>query len=50
MPRGLSPSTFTLHHGESEAYNDVTPGSGYSILETPVLGWLTSYVVSTAVR
>jgi len=43
---GLSPSTFQLSDGESQQYDDVTPGSGYSITETPVNNWNTTYDVS----
>lgn len=30
---GLSPSSYTLHDGETQNHTDVTPGSGYSITE-----------------
>lgn len=46
---GLSPGSFTLQAGESFTYEDVEPGSGYSIVETTPDGWGTpSVVVSNA--
>ncbi len=43
---GLDPATFSLSHGESQSYNDVDAGSGYSIAETVPLGWRVAYFVS----
>lgn len=43
---GLSPSSFSLAHGEAEVFNPVTPGSGYSIEETADPLFTTEIVVS----
>ncbi len=43
---GLSPSTFSLAHGENETYLGLTPGSGYGVEETVPDGWEVSYAVS----
>lgn len=43
---GLSPGSFSLVDGGSQVYDPVTAGSGYSIIETPVDGWVTTYTVS----
>jgi hypothetical protein len=42
----LTPATFTLHDGEIQSYDDLTPDSGYGVTETPVAGWVTTYEVS----
>lgn len=41
-----SPDSFTLAHGESTTFSDLTPGSGYGIAETTPSGWAASYSVS----
>jgi hypothetical protein len=43
---GLTPATFTLSDGESETFEDLAPGDGYSIAEDAVAGWSTSFTVS----
>jgi hypothetical protein len=43
---GLTPTTFTLTDGETETFEDLTPGDGYSISEAAVAGWSTSFSVS----
>ncbi len=43
---GLSPTSFSLGNGESEFYTNLTPGAGYTVEETLVDGWSTTYVVS----
>lgn len=44
---GLDPAAFELGDGESQSYLGLTPGSGYSVEETPVpAGWTVSYSVS----
>jgi len=42
----LSPASFTLKDGESQVYNNVSPGTGYSIVETVPTGWSVAYSVS----
>ena len=37
---GLSPTDFTLTDGNSYTFNDVVPGSGYSITQLPIAGWM----------
>lgn len=43
---GLDPDTFQLGDGESQLYTDVPAGDGYSIAETPQVGWVIRYTVS----
>jgi len=43
---GLSPGSFNLSHGQQQAYNPVTPGSGYTIAETEDDDYDTSSSVS----
>ncbi len=47
---GLTPDTFTLTDGTTQTYTDLTPGSGYSVNETPVDGWETTYDVSNGTK
>ncbi len=44
---GLTPSTFTLEDGESQAFTGLAPGT-YGIAETPVGAYDTTYEVSNA--
>lgn len=43
---GLLPTTFQLSDGQNQTYTGVTPGSGYSIVETPNVLYTTTYAVS----
>lgn len=43
---GLTPLTYQLADGDSQTHSNVTPGSGYSIVETPNPLYTTSYNVS----
>ncbi len=43
---GLSPASFQLAGGGSQVYDPVTPGSGYSIIETPNPDYSSSISVS----
>lgn len=43
---GLTPTSFSLTHGNTQSFTGVTAGSGYSITETVPAGWSASYVVS----
>lgn len=43
---GLTPATFRLSHGQSRTFDNLTPGDGYGVLETPNAGFVTTYVVS----
>ncbi len=43
---GLSPSEFTLSDGESQAFDDLEPGDGYSLTETLPPLWSSTAVVS----
>jgi hypothetical protein len=43
---GLTPTTFTLTDGDSETFEDLVPGDGYSISETAPAGWSASFTVS----
>lgn len=43
---GLSPTSFTLGNAETQNYFNLTPGSGYTVEETLVDGWTTTYEVS----
>jgi uncharacterized cupredoxin-like copper-binding protein len=36
---GLSPTSFSLQHGQSQTFNNLAPGSGYSLSETVPSGW-----------
>ena len=36
---GLTPTSFSLKNGESQTYNDVFAGSGYSVAETVPANW-----------
>lgn len=43
---GMSPGSFSLQDGESQAFNDLAIGSGYGVSESPATGWTTTYEVS----
>lgn len=43
---GLTPSSFSLAHGETQTFEDVPVGNGYSITEASVAGWSNSATVS----
>lgn len=43
---GLSPGSFNLSDGDNQLFSAVTPGSGYSIVETPDADYITTYSVS----
>jgi hypothetical protein len=45
---GLTPTTFSLSDGESETFENVPAGSGYTIAEDAVAGWSTSITVSNS--
>jgi Prealbumin-like fold domain len=36
---GLSPSTFSLHNGDTQTFSNLVPGNGYSVAETSQTGW-----------
>src|SRR5205085_7837986 len=36
---GLSPSTFSLHNGDTQTFSSVVPGNGYSVAEDAKTGW-----------
>src|SRR3990167_1285218 len=43
---GLAPGSFNLVNGGQQIFSGITPGSGYSIIETPNTLYLTEYDVS----
>jgi uncharacterized protein DUF5979 len=44
---GLIPASINLKQNESQSYNNIVAGSGYSVSETPPVGWnLDSIIVS----
>ena len=43
---GLTPASIQLSNGESQGYINVTPGSGYSVIETANPSYITTYTVS----
>jgi hypothetical protein len=42
----LTPASFDLLHGQSQSFPGLTPGDGYSVVETVPDGWTVSYEVS----
>lgn len=43
---GLSPTSFILEKDEEQIYDDLNPGSGYSVIELPDPLWSPTYLVS----
>ena len=43
---GLTPDSFSLAHGDTQTFNSVPAGDGYSVLETPNLTYQTTVTVS----